>query len=174
MVALCLSALTVSLLLALAQITRLDSAGQRKDHFLLSLVTIEEATAALSDMEAGNRGFLLTGDEAFRQPFYQGRDVFSSRYKSLLAATAGDSTQQDRLKSIKGKLTQWFKLYNPLIRKRHELLNDRAGISYKEQVVLLKCHAVFSDIRFLLNEIRASEEQKSYAGGQLQSSFFFA
>jgi hypothetical protein len=111
-------AVLVSLVLAMAHITRLNSANDHRNRLWVSLVTIEEAHRALSDMEAGNRGFLLAGDQELREPFTRGRDIFVSRYQALLAITANDSMQQERLKAIKAYLTQWFSLYNPLIQKR--------------------------------------------------------
>jgi len=153
-----LLALALSLAMALAQMARLQAASETSNRFLLSLVTIEEATGALSDMETGNRGLLLTGDEEFRKPFYRGRDIFSSRYKNLLLATAHQLPQQDRLKTIKIKLDQWFLLYNPIIRKRH-----RTGISDQDQAVLSKCGALSDDIRFLLGEVRTAEEETFYS-----------
>jgi hypothetical protein len=114
----CFATLTASLLLALAHITRLDTVRNDTHKRILSLATIGEASGALSDMEAGNRGFLLTGDAKFRETFHQGRDIFSSRYQQLLADTANEPIQQERLRSIKAKLTQWFNLYRPLIQKR--------------------------------------------------------
>jgi hypothetical protein len=117
-VAFCFLALGGALFLALVQLTRLETQRAQANEFMLTLLTIDEAMRALSDLEAGNRGFLLTGDEEFREPFRRGRDIFSTRYKQLLEDTADEPVQQERLKSVKVKLTQWFQLYRPLIQKR--------------------------------------------------------
>jgi len=157
-----LSALAISLVLALAQITRMDTSRDYRSEFLRLLVTTTEATSAVGEMEIGNRGFLLTGDQKFRRPFYHGRDIFSDRYQELLKVTADEPLQQDRIKSVKAKLTQWFKLYNPLIQKRQREKANDGQMSDQDQDVLLRCSALFDDIRALLGEVRAFEEEKFY------------
>jgi CHASE3 domain sensor protein len=179
-----LLAVLVSLLLAMAHITRMNLVNDHRNRLWMSLVTIEEASKALSDMEAGNRGFLLTGNQELRQPFNRGRDMFSSRYQTLLRLTAAEPMQQERLKTIKAKFTEWFTLYNPLIQKRRHSVgsiepnykaisrgNQMPGgevvgsvSNLDDQAVLLNCNTLSDDIQFLLDEIRLSEEKRMADG----------
>jgi hypothetical protein len=99
--------------------------------------------------------------------------------------------QQERLKSIKTKLTQWFALYRPLIQKRNQTQEGSLGLrysaanadqgqraensstgtlfgkqppqtAYEEQAVLVMCNGLFNDMRFSLDEIRTFEEKRFY------------
>jgi methyl-accepting chemotaxis protein len=68
------------------------------------LADLEEILSALKDAETGQRGFLLTGEVSYLQPYTDGREkVFQvlEHLKELLKANAG---QQQRLKDLLPKI----------------------------------------------------------------------
>lgn len=120
-----------------------------------TLLLTHEAARALVDMETGNRGFLLTGKDSFREPFYQGRNTFKARYSELLKLTANSQMQQRRLKFIKAKLTKWFELANPAIQARRKLgANATIQLTGTEG----QRKQLVDEMRVLLDEIQAEEE----------------
>src|ERR1700709_1351510 len=64
-------------------------------HEVLEHVTA--ALAAIKDIEAGARGFVITGDEAFLEPFRAGMQNLPRAMKDLRTLTADNPVQQKRM-----------------------------------------------------------------------------
>src|SRR6202790_2067972 len=67
------------LLVALLVIAEINQSGQNEINRIISLsqqrqVLLVELLSELSDAEAGQRGFLLTDDEKYLQPYQSARD----------------------------------------------------------------------------------------------------
>ncbi len=162
---LCVLLLIGSQVASLVYIGRMNGTMQERRNVYISVVTTEEASRAMFNMEAANRGFLLTGDAEFRDKFNYHRDILSSRYQILLASTTEDPIQQSRLKTFKAKLTEWFKLYNPVVERLRSQQIDRPqarGISRADKAKLLQCKVLFEEMLQTLNEIRTTQEAKSW------------
>jgi CheY-like chemotaxis protein/signal transduction histidine kinase/CHASE3 domain sensor protein len=56
--------------------------------------------ASLKDAETGQRGYLLTGDPAYLQPYQQARDVLHKQLEALKARTSSDTEQHRLLNQI--------------------------------------------------------------------------
>lgn len=64
-----------------------------------------ELTNALNQAEASQRGYLLTGDGQFLQPYQDAVSSIGERVQNLLEMTAGDSAQSARVASITGDIS---------------------------------------------------------------------
>lgn len=62
---------------------------------------------AAIDSETGVRGFLITGDDRFLEPWNKGRAAFDAEAATLRAAVAGDPQQLSRLERMIGLEQQW-------------------------------------------------------------------
>ena len=58
---------------------------------------LESTLAAMTEAEAAERGFLLTGDDSFLVPYYDARPELRSRLLALRTLTGGDAAQRARL-----------------------------------------------------------------------------
>jgi len=70
---------------------------------------IERTTAALAaikDMETAARGFVITGDDAFLEPYRAGRQVLPGILESLRTMTHDNSARQKRLDELQGLVDQ--------------------------------------------------------------------
>jgi methyl-accepting chemotaxis protein len=56
--------------------------------------------AALTDAETGQRGFLLTGEERFLEPYRVGKDRVESKLAEVRRLTSDNSAQQQRLTAL--------------------------------------------------------------------------
>ncbi len=63
--------------------------------------------AAVVDQETGMRGFLVSGDEGFLEPYTGGQDVFQAELAYLLETTSDNPAQQERLKRVGAAEAQW-------------------------------------------------------------------
>jgi len=64
-----------------------------------------ELTNALSQAEASQRGYLLTRDPQFLDPYLQAVSSIDSRVEALMAMTADDADQSERMRSITGEIS---------------------------------------------------------------------
>ena len=152
-----LAILLLSMWMSFSRFAELERENALNAQVYRTLLLTHEATRALIDMETGNRGFLLTGDDNFRAPFYQGRDIFKERYAQITSLTATSPAQQQRLKTLKAKLTTWFALANPAIQARR-----KAGKI--APIVLIGTEGrrkqLVDEMRVLLQNIRQDEETR--------------
>ena len=59
-----------------------------------------ELTIALSEAESSQRGYLLTGDESYLEPYRRAAASIDTRLLSLTALTGDDTEQAQRVRSI--------------------------------------------------------------------------
>ena len=156
------------LALCLVYVTRANAEAANTERLFQSILTIEQADSALVEMELGNRGFLLLGQEQLRKPFEQANAIFKSRCETLVTLTAGDSIQQERLKTLKADLNRWSGLYDSLIKMRRATPNRRLTAS--EQATFLQCNQILGKMRSQLDEVSRDEQIKINGAIQTSSS----
>jgi CHASE3 domain sensor protein len=75
-----------------------------------TLTALEDLLSTVSDAETGQRGYLLTGNESYLQPYSAAAQGVGPRLDALQRLTIDNPTQQDRFGSLKqhigGKLTE--------------------------------------------------------------------
>jgi signal transduction histidine kinase/CHASE3 domain sensor protein len=62
---------------------------------------------SLVDMETAYRGFLIAGDDAFLDPYYQGSESFDEQIAELRDVTSDNPAQVLRWRSIETQVSQW-------------------------------------------------------------------
>src|SRR5467141_3039948 len=126
-----------------------ESADARKNSYEAQLA-LDEALARLVDAETGQRGYLLTGDDAYLEPFREAIKNLDQVMGQLKDLTAGNPNQQKQLQTLE-----------PLIeRKLAELqmsinLRRKEGIAAANQVIIAGHGKQLMDqIRVVLGEMR--------------------
>ena len=66
-----------------------------------------EALAGLVDMETGYRGFLITGEDEFLEPYEAGRRIYRQRLVTLTEITADNPTQVVRWEDLRSRSSAW-------------------------------------------------------------------
>lgn len=61
------------------------------------------------DMETGQRGYIITGDDKYLEPYNLGKAKWKANYDELSMLTANDSLQLQRLIGIENSIQQWIK-----------------------------------------------------------------
>jgi CHASE3 domain sensor protein len=92
--ALALAALTLVLVVGSPfwAFTKAEDAAERRKQTFVVLNSADDFLSALKDAETGQRGYLLTGDEAFLEPYIVVRESARGQLKALRQLTAlGDS-----------------------------------------------------------------------------------
>ncbi|HEY4650530.1 MAG TPA: CHASE3 domain-containing protein, partial [Pontibacter sp.] len=124
-------------------------------HTHLVLEGSKELLSNLKDAETGQRGYIITADEAFLEPFYMALERNDQLFKTLQKLTADNQAQQQRLaeaeKLIREKLAFTHRVINV---RRHE--GERAAVSL---VSTAEGKNVMDQIREIFRQVEAAEER---------------
>ncbi len=63
---------------------------------------------SMLNMETGARGFALTGNEEFLEPFYQGEADYQMHFNNIKELTLANASQQARVSELHKKYESWY------------------------------------------------------------------
>ncbi|WP_353571290.1 CHASE3 domain-containing protein [Candidatus Albibeggiatoa sp. nov. BB20] len=86
----------------------LDESNHWVEHTYETITSAKIILAYAIDMETGVRGFLLSGDEEFLQPYNHGKQAFFTTLKTLQTEVNDNSTQVNRLTQIETTVQTWI------------------------------------------------------------------
>ncbi len=98
------------------------------DHTQRVIGNANETVKLSIDMETGMRGFLITGDESFLQPYEIARSRMMTELGGLKDMVEDNPSQLDRLKRIEGLQNQWNAFASEVITKRRNKLDYELDI----------------------------------------------
>ena len=79
-----------------------------------------ELRASLIDAETGQRGFLITGEEHYLEPYLSARPVITTKLKELARLTANDTEESARVAALEPLIGKKFEELNGAIAARRE------------------------------------------------------
>jgi PAS domain S-box-containing protein len=138
----------------LVEIMTLTSSLKWVDHAEQVISNSRQLMRYMVDMETGLRGYHLTGDESFLEPYEAARPHVPEQLTLLLKLTANDPSQQARLQEV-GRLDLRWMQY------AEALLQQPAGKSLSAQE--------FQTGKDLMDQIRSQQRQILDAEGQLRN-----
>ncbi len=133
--------------------THLLSALDRADHTQDVIVQIEEVLISAISIETGARGFALTGDEEFLDPYEKGKQLLPQQMERLRQMTADNLNQQRRLDALEKLASRRLGLANDLIQKRRQEGLTAAGVAASGESVRL----IMEQLRLVISEMREEE-----------------
>jgi PAS domain S-box-containing protein len=104
------------------------------------------------DMETGERGYLVTGNDAFLQPYDEASKVVDSEYQSLYNMVADNPAQQTRLDRLHESLIHWQSYAAQMIALR------RTGGAYADLKINLAGKGEVDEIRDQIAGFQSVEE----------------
>src|SRR6266478_268262 len=81
-------------------------ASEERQHTRKILDTNEALIAALKDAETGQRGFLISGEKRYLEPYENALAVIPERLQSLTELTAAQPTQAGRVKLLRPLISE--------------------------------------------------------------------
>jgi CheY-like chemotaxis protein/CHASE3 domain sensor protein len=96
-----------------------DSA-RRVTHTLEVLEQLQALLSTLQDAETGQRGFVLTGDESYLEPYNSAKAALPGEFKSAHALIAGNLEQQQRLDSLERTAAEKMEELGETVTRRRE------------------------------------------------------
>jgi PAS domain S-box-containing protein len=128
---------------------------QRLDHTRQVLYDAEQISAAVKDLELGVRGYVITGDYTFLEPFYTTRQTIFTRINNLKSLSVENDIQISRLDSLKN-----------LLQKKMAFLEASIQVRKKEGAAAAETYIIsnpeINRNKFLdniINEIKADENK---------------
>jgi signal transduction histidine kinase len=94
---------------------KLKERAEIVDHTNNMIFTLEQALSIIKDAETGFRGYVLTQDINFLDPYIGSKGKTDSLYKYLVANTTDNLVQQDRLAKLKNLTDERFQLFEKAI-----------------------------------------------------------
>jgi len=106
----------------------------------------------LVDMETGERGYLVTGKDAFLQPYQKASKEIEPEYQALYLLVADEPSQQGRLEKLHTNLHHWQGYAEQMIALR------RAGEAHADLDASLAGKAEVDEIRDQITEFQSVED----------------
>ncbi|MFQ4142592.1 CHASE3 domain-containing protein [Chlorogloeopsis sp. ULAP02] len=114
---------TVLLLLlsgvSLWQINRLLSAMQWVEHTDWVITQTYRTQKLLLDLQSGSRGYLLTGEEEFLEPYQEARLVINAAFRELNHLVSDNPSQVERVNQLQLQYQEWQKLISQAIERKN-------------------------------------------------------
>src|SRR4051812_40418321 len=91
-----------------------------------------ELRASLSDAETGQRGYLISGDERYLEPYANARPVVTARLNELLRLNSDDTERAARLSSLEPLVVRRMQQLNGAISVRRDHSGTEAAAAANE------------------------------------------
>lgn len=133
--------LPIILLLSLSgisiwQITRLLSVMNWVEHTDQVIAQAYFTQKLLVDLETGVRGYQLTGNREFLQPYEQSNSQINTAFDELANLVVDNPTQTQRLKLIRVEQTNWNRqIYQAIARKERGETEPLAGFQLRKRIM---------------------------------------
>src|ERR1035438_1526996 len=92
-----LAVVAVNTWLAFRSVELLSANDEWVNHTWQVISTLDTVVGLMKDAESGNRGYLLTGDESYLEPYQRAVRDLPSQLDSLQHLTSDNSAQQQRI-----------------------------------------------------------------------------
>ena len=123
-------------------------------HTLEVLTEIKETLSLLTDAETGQRGYLITGDHRYLEPYASAVRQVNGRFGRLREMTADNPDQKARTDELKGMIDDRLAELEETIRLRREKGFEAA----KEVVLADRGKRQMDQIRRLMGEMEGEEQ----------------
>jgi len=120
----------VLLVIAYSSFGKLNTANSWNIHTYEVLAECDGMLSALVNIETGERGFALTGNEASLEPYNAGLAAFTKHWEKAKSLTSDNPQQQTRLQEINEQKQRWVKdALEPVLQLRRTANNDAAKMA---------------------------------------------
>ncbi len=134
-------------------IVRLNENAARVEHTHEVLSSLELLLAAATDSETAERGYVITGDESYLEPYRDAGAVIDGQTRRLRELTADDRAQQQRLESVVALVTDRLAILRAVI----ELRKDQGFAAAQGEILAGKGKQFHDRIRRLIGQMEDTE-----------------
>src|SRR2546430_8321402 len=134
-------------------VVRLNENAARVEHTHEVLSSLELLLAAATDSETAERGYVITGDESYLEPYRDAGAVVDGQTRRLRELTADDRAQQQRLDSVVALVTERLAILRAVI----ELRKDQGFAAAQGEILAGKGKQFHDRIRRLIGQMEDTE-----------------
>src|SRR5213082_1347920 len=134
-------------------VVRLNENAAWVEHTHEVLGSLELLLAAATDSETAERGYVITGDESYLEPYREAGAVIDGRMRQLRQLTADDRAQQQRLDSVVALVTERL----AILRAGIELRKDQGFAAAQGEMLAGEGKRFHDRIRRLIGQMEDSE-----------------
>ncbi|WP_160360225.1 response regulator [Clostridium chromiireducens] len=121
----------------------------------------DELLNSLVSMETGARGYVITGDKSFLEPFNQGENLYNQHYNKLKELTEDNPDQQQRLSILDKQYREWLNWENTKIITNRQKVTE--GQSELQEIITIvqsgEGKTMMDNMRLVLGEINSEEKR---------------
>lgn len=128
----------------------LIQAAEREQHTQEVLGRLNGLLSTITDAETGERGYIITGQEGYLEPFHAAVAVVDQEFKDLRALTANNPNQQRRLSALE-----------PLIARKMALLQAKIDLQRNQGFDAARQAALTGEGKNVMDNIRLFEQLRS-------------
>jgi signal transduction histidine kinase/DNA-binding response OmpR family regulator/CHASE3 domain sensor protein len=161
--------LIISIGSSLFSTQKLVTSSEEVNHTHEVLIYSENLISCMKDAETGQRGYIITLDAAFLEPYDDAKKNVINTYENLLELTTDNPVQQKNLRAAKMFIDQKFEQMQTVIntKKLHKIVGDTVGI-YRE---MLKGKRYMDELRTVVIRIKNEEERLLNLRAEEQDKF---
>jgi methyl-accepting chemotaxis protein len=133
--------------------TKLRSSADWVQHTHEVITSLDELLSATKDAETGERGFVITGESRFLEPFNGASDVVDQKLKQVRDLTSDNPIQQQRLQALEPLVASKFTELQVVI----DLRKTKGFAAASQEVLTDKSKSLMDAIRKLVNTMVSEE-----------------
>jgi methyl-accepting chemotaxis protein len=134
-------------------LNRLIDATKLQNHTYDVTNEMAEAFSELQDLEIGQRGFLITGEDSYLEPYTNAKNKIESSINALRQLTLATPTQQQRIVVLTAKIDEKLRVLNGAIVLRREKDFESA----RHFLMTNKGKEIMGEIRAFFGEMKIEE-----------------
>jgi methyl-accepting chemotaxis protein len=133
--------------------TKLSSSADWVRHTHLVLTDLDELLSAMKDAETGQRGYVITGESRYLEPYNAARDTVDQKLKHVRDLTSDNPIQQQRLQTLEPLVASKFIELQAII----DLRKTKGFAAASQELLTDKGKTVMDAIRKLVNTMVSEE-----------------
>ena len=149
--------LLVSLIASFYSTQKLIYNSQLVNHTNLVLIEAENIISHMKDAETGQRGYLLTSDENFLQPYNGSYEKTTASYNNLIKLTLDNPAQQKALTPLKERYEARYAQMDRVIDLARK--NAENVLTADQRLAeMRRGKKIMDDVRLIVNQVKQEEE----------------
>ncbi|OXM13219.1 CHASE3 domain-containing protein [Paenibacillus herberti] len=152
-----LTCLAVSILIVFAQLSAVQRETERVTEHDIAVQNLTYAIEKnMLDMETGQRGFIITGEDNYLEPYHSGFSQWQSNYSRLLGMMEDNSSQTKALELVHASIEEWLDITLPIIDSKQR--GDQDAIT--EFYAVDRGKQNMDQLRGMFDAFRQTEQQQ--------------
>ncbi len=135
--------------------TRLVETADWVTHTHKVIEKLESVLSQIADAEAGQRGYIITGERHYLEPYYRSVVLLDQEIKDLRILTADNPKQQQRLNTLQSLVKKKLGILNEMINLR----SSNGFESVLPLVVIDRGNKAMGDIRKVIGDMEDEEHE---------------